>query len=164
VPVNPQQQITAQLQQISDEIYEAFANIGVVSGNVAVVSNLLDLWNQSQQNSQSPMAFVCYMGETPWSGGGNVAAITHRVRREWVIRVKQGRGYTSNRGKTVLQFVDIVELVRDTIRAMFGVSEDYGVDFSGIKPVRLGDQVIDCYDVAFSTMNDLPPITTITGQ
>lgn len=162
--VNPQQQIAAQLGFISDEVYEALQNLGGPTGNTAIASNLADLWNQSQQDSQSPMAYVCYMGESPWSSNDKIAAVTHRVKRNWVVRIKQGRGYTANRGETVLEFVSIVELVRDTVRAMYGVSESYGIDNVEIKPVRLGDQVIDCYDVLFSTKNDLPPIVNITGQ
>ncbi len=113
------------------------------------------------------MLYVCYMGETPWSSNPNLSALTHRVSRDWCVRVKQGRGYAATRGDTLSKpvgnsglFYDVVEHTRDLIRAMFGISEDNGVDYAGIKPVRLGDQVIDCYDIFFATKNDLPNILT----
>ena len=108
------------------------------------------------------MLYVCYMGETPWSSSSNIAALTHRVSRDWCVRIKQGRGYAANRGDTLSKpvgnsglFYDVVEHTRDLIRAMQGISQDFGNDYAGIKPVRLGDQVIDCYDIFFSTKNDL---------
>lgn len=149
-----QKQISAQLAFIADDLNVwAQAN----GGSAIVVSNLQDLWAQSSQSSQKPLIYVFYAGEDPW-GDFKTAAVTHRVKRNWVVRVKQGRGFTSPRGTTVLTFADSVEHIRDMIRAMLGISEDNGNDYAGIKPVRLGDQVIDCYDISFSTMNDLPTI------
>ena len=104
------------------------------------------------------MVFVCFSGETPWTSNQNIGALTHRTSREFIVRVKQGRGLTPVRGSTAYSFIPIVEEVRDTIRSMLGISMDAGVDYSGTKYVRLGSQVIDCYDITFSCKADMPTI------
>ncbi len=161
---NPLYQISAQANFIVETLYDYATSR---AGSVVVAINVQDLWQQSFQSSQKTIWYVCYAGETPWSSNANISALTHRVSRDWIVRVKQGRGYTANRGDTLSQnvgnagpFYNAVEHTRDLLRAMFGVSEDFGVDFQGIKPVRLGDMVIDCYDITFSTKNDLPLILT----
>jgi len=162
VSVDIQNQISAQANFIAGELLEYAQKSG---GDCQVVSSPHELWMQSAQDSQRPMFYVCYMGETPWSSDSNISALTHRVSREWCVRVKQGRGFAANRGATLSKpvgnaglFYNVVEHTRDLIRAMLGISEDYGNDYAGIKPVRLGDQIIDCFDVFFSTKNDLPTI------
>jgi hypothetical protein len=152
--VNVQSQIMSQLEYISDTL-DAWAQ--EYGGKCVIVSNLQDLWEQSSQSSQKPLLFLCWAGEEPL-GDDLTRDLTHRVKRSWIVRVKQGRGFYSVRGQSVLQFSTAVETVRDKIRAMLGISEFYGNAYSGSKLVRLGDQVIDCYDISFSTYNDLPQI------
>ncbi len=154
MPVNVQTQVQAQLEWMKDYLLGWVQDNG---GDCVIVSNLLDLWEASSQSSQKPLVFLCWAGEESW-GAFETRAVTHRVKREWMVRVKQGRGYKSVRGDTVLQFSTVVEHIRDMIRAMLGVSEDEGVDYTSTKLVRLGDQVMDCYDIVFSTQNDMPPI------
>jgi len=158
--------IQYQISATANFIVSVIANYASkTNGSVAVVSNLFDLWNQSSQDSQKPMWYVCYAGETPWSSDSNISALTHRVSRSWIVRVKQGRGFASNRGDTLSNpvgnaglFYNVVEHTRDLLRSMLGVSQDAGIDYEGIKPVRLGDQVIDCYDISFSVKADMPNI------
>ncbi len=152
---NPNQTISAQLNIIVN-VLQTWA----VQYNATVipVSNVQDLWSQSSQTSQKPTVYVCFSGETPWSSNANISALTHRTSREFIVRVKQGRGFTAVRGETVYSFVTIVEQVRDTIRSMLGISQDFGVDYAGTKYVRLGSQVIDAYDLTFSVKADCPQI------
>lgn len=160
---NPQKQISAQANFIADTIEDSLGTSGIAQ----VVHNLQDLWMQSSQSSQKTICFICYAGETPWSSNNNISALTHRVSRNWIVRVKQGRGFSQVRGDTLSKsvgnsglFYDVVEHIRDLIRSMLGISEDNGNDYQGIKPVRLGNDVIDCYDILFSTKNDLCTILT----
>ena len=156
MPDEPQSQISQQLAFIVETLQIYISE--TLFGAVEIASNVEYLWRQSAQDSQRPMLYVCYAGETPWSSNANISALTHRVSRDFIIRVKQGRGFASTRGDTVPQFTVIVEKIRDTIRSMLGISEDAGIDYGGIKPVRLGDKIIDCYDISFSCKNDLPTI------
>lgn len=156
--------INDQLCQIRDWLTIYAAPLG---GSVAIVSNLLDLWNQSSQNSQFPTIYVMYNGESSRGSFGDIAP-WHRVDRQWIVRVKRGRGYFSQRGDSLANssgtetpFVAIVEQVRDKLRCMLGISEELPtIDYKSIKPVRLGDLVMDCFDIEFSTANDVPAIGT----
>ena len=153
--VNPNQTIAAQL----GIIVQVLQTWGVqYNATVIPCSNVQDMWSQSSQTSQKPTLFVAFSGETPWSSNANISALTHRVNREWIVRVKQGRGFTSPRGTTVLEFVAIVEQVRDTLRTMLGISAQFAIDYHGTKYVRLGGQIIDCYDITFAVKTDLPQI------
>ena len=162
MPVDIQYQTSAQLEFIKDALLE-WVQL-TFGGTVEIVHNVSDLWVQSFQDSQSPMVYVCPSGEEPWSSNANIAALTHRVNRSFIIRVKQGRGYTSVRGDTVLTFMDAVEHIRDLMRSMLGISEDAGIDYNGWKPVRLGDQVLDCVDLFFGCKNDLPTIVSTPDE
>jgi hypothetical protein len=132
-------------------------------GTAVVVSNLRDLWQQAAQSSQKPIIYVCYMGENP-RGSFQLASITHRVDRQWTVCIKRGRGFTAVRGDTlstttsVDPFYDNAEEARDLIRVLLGISEEFPLDYKGMKPMQLGGQVIDAYLIEFSTANDLPEV------
>lgn len=136
-----------------------------LAGDCQIVFNPQDLWMQSAQDSQRPMLYICWMGCTPWSSNANISAATHRVSNDWCVRVKQGRGFSAQRGSTLSKpvgnagnFYNVVSMVANKCRAMLGITQDTIIDFKGIKPVKLGGQIIDCFDVEFSTKNDLPTI------
>jgi hypothetical protein len=134
--------------------------VQTVNGSCVMVSNMREMWQLASEDSQKPLIYVCYGGESAWSSNANISALTYRVSRNWIIGIKQGRGYTSDRGYSLTNFLPFVELVRDTIRTMIGVSQDNGNDFASIEPWSLGTQIIDGYILRFSTKNDLPQILT----
>ena len=92
----------------------------------------------------------------------------HRVDRQWIVAVTQGRGFTANRGDTLTspvgnagQFYDIVEGVRDQIRSILNISEELPtIDYKSTKPMQFGNLVVDGYQIEFSTANDIPMILT----
>lgn len=129
-----------------------------VDGACVMVSNTREMWQLASNDSQKPIIYVCWGGEDPWSSNANISAVTHRVNRSWILGVKQGRGFKSNRGESLKGFIPFVEQVRDTMRSMLGISEDFGNDYSGIKPWSQGSLVIDGYLITFGTKNDLPNI------
>jgi len=132
-------------------------------GTAVVVSNLRDLWQQASQSSQKPIIYVCYMGENP-RGSFQLASATHRVDRQWTVCIKRGRGFTAVRGDTLSQtkgvdpFYDNAEEARDLIRVLLGISEEFPLDYKGMKPMQIGGQIIDAYLIEFSTANDLPEV------
>lgn len=158
--------INDQLVQIRD-VLNGWSMANGYQAVFKIVSNLQDLWAQSLQNSQSPMGFVFFEGETARGSFAELAP-WHRVDREFVVRLKKGRGYLVERGDSVandgsgeISFVSILEQVRDKIRCILSISEELpSIDYRGIKSVRLGDQVIDAYDIRFTTANDIPIILT----
>ena len=113
------------------------------------------------------MIYVCFLGERS-RGGFEHWATWHRGDRDFVVRVKRGRGFLAERGDSVANgqntetpFVSILEQVRDKCRCILSISEELpAIDYSGMAMVRLGDQVIDCADIKFSAANDIPVILT----
>lgn len=137
------------------------------NGGIAVTtSNLRDMWSQATQASDRPTIYTCYMGET--ARGGDFSRWVHRVDRSWATLVKRGRGFNANRGDSLTQtvgnaipFYDVVEIIRDKIRAILSISEEDLVEFSSIRPWQLGNQILDAYLIEYKTANDLPTITSV---
>ena len=134
------------------------------AGGVAdVVSNLRDLWFQASQSSQKPRILICYNGESA-RGDFSVANYNHRVDRQWIVAVTRGRGWLANRGdslyKTTTQdpLYDVVEEVRELLRCMIGISEEFPIDFKRISPMNSQNKALDAYAIEFSTANDIPEI------
>ena len=154
-------QISAQANYIAQVLNDYAKDNG---GQCQVVSNMRDMWNQASQNSQIPMIYVTWTGESPWSSSKNLAALTHRVSRDWTVGIKRGRGFTAVRGDTLskttstIPFFDVVEDVRDIIRSQLGISEDLGQDDIRAKEWQLGNVIMDGKLITFTTKNDLPPI------
>jgi hypothetical protein len=137
------------------------------SGTAAGVSNLSELWNQSSINSQVPRILVCFTGEQSRGDFGNIAA-WHRVDREFTIAVTKGRGYFSNRGDSLsnpnvveLPFLDALEQVRDQWRSMLGISEELPtIDYRQMRPMQMGNLVVDGYLIIGTLAADIPFIGT----
>ncbi len=152
----------------SNQIQVVLGTWATPRGGVAsVVSNLREMWNQASQSSQKPRILICYNGESS-RGDFSVANRNHRVDREWQIAVTRGRGFSANRGDSLSEtvgnaepFYDSVETIRDMFRTMIGISEEIPIDYRDIKPMQLGDLVIDGYVIKATTANDIPGIQRI---
>jgi len=141
-------------------------------GKASIVSNLRDFWNQSSINSEVPRILICYNGETS-RGSFSQIATWHRVDRQWTVAVTKGRGYYPERGDGLMEntsaelpLFDVLEIVRDLIRSISNISEETpAVDYKAIKPMQLGNLVVDGYTIEFSTANDIPSnLTTTTTE
>ena len=155
--------ISDQASAIRDWCRQYAAGLG---GTASVVSNLQDLWKQAYQNSQRPLILICYNGENA-RGSFEFSNAFSRVDRNWLVLIKEGRGYLAERGDkltettSVSPFYDQVEGLRDWLRRLLNVSAELPtIDYKGISPVSQGDQVIDAYVISFSTANDIPQILT----
>lgn len=143
---------------------DAYAN--PLGGEAKVVSNLKDYWSQAKLSSQKPTILVCYQGDVA-RGPFEQANAWVRVDRQWSVAVIRGRGFTSNRGDTLnssqggqIPFYDVVEQVRELLRSLLGISEELPtIDFKSIKPMSMGSDPLDGYEIQFSTANDLPMIS-----
>lgn len=132
-------------------------------GSARVVSNLRDMWEQASTSSQTPNILVCYNGEVS-RGTFSQIATWHRVDRQWIVAVTRGRGYYLSRGDSLAEkssvempLYDVIESVRDLIRSCTNISEETPtVDYKSIKPMQLGNLVVDGYQIEFSTANDIP--------
>jgi hypothetical protein len=155
--------ISTQLEELRLRLEEWATPLG---GVASAVSNLRELWNQASLSTQKPRVMVCYMGERI-RGPFADAAIAGMVDRTWNVAITRGRGFSSSRGESLTKtvgnmdpFPDSVEAVRDIIRNVEGISQEQPIDFKGIKPIQLGNLVIDGYLIEFTTANILPTLTT----
>jgi hypothetical protein len=138
-----------------------------LGGTAVAVPNLKELWNQASMSSQKPRLLICYMGEKI-RGPFADASVAGRVDRQWTVAITRGRGFASMRGDTLKQqvgnveaFADSVEACRDLIRNLEGVSQEWPMEYKSIKPMQLGNLVVDGYLIEFSTANDLDKLTTV---
>jgi len=152
--------ISQEANLIQTELQSWVASYG---GTAEIVSNLRDMWNQASINSDTPRILICYMGETS-RGSFSQISTWHRVDRNWTIAVTKGRGYYLNRGEglfdpssTETPLYDIIETVRDIVRFMQTISEETpSPDYRSIKPMQLGNLVVDGYTIEITTANDIP--------
>jgi len=138
-----------------------------LGGKAVVVHSVKQLWEQAVINSQVPRVLICYNGSRP-RGAFKVSNALNREDRDWIIALTRGRGYHSVRGDAlsddtgVEPLYDWIEQIRDFVRNINNISEETPcVDYSGIKPMTMGNLVVDGYMITFSTANDIPkPINT----
>ena len=154
--------ISQQAQQIVDLLKPYAQKSG---GFADVVSNLQMLWAQASMANDRPRILVCYNGEQI-RGDFAVAAFNHRVDRQWIVAITRGRGWNINRGDSLYKtagnadpFYDVVEEVRELIRTMVGISEEWPLDYKRLSPMASGNKALDSYAIEFSTANDIPGIT-----
>lgn len=134
-------------------------------GVVTIASNVRDMWETAFKSSEKPRIIIAYAGEQI-RGEFSVAALIHRVDRDWFVAVTRGRTFTVPRGKGLTEsvqnaeaFYDVVEAVRDLIRTSVSITEELQPDFKAIRPMDLGNGlVVDGYVIEFSTANDLPNV------
>lgn len=151
--------------QQAKNLQAVLGNWAAQFGGVAeVTSNLKDLWNQAAINNDQPRILICYMGETA-RGDSRIRSALNRVDRIWNVAVIRGRGFSARRGDSLtsqvvnaIPFYDVVETVRDTIRTILNISEEFPVEFLSIRPLSQGTMVLDAYTIEFMTANDIPEI------
>lgn len=137
------------------------------AGLVQIASNPAMMWEMAYAASSKLRIILCCVGEE-LRGDFSVAAALHRADRQFVCLVTRGRSFTTDRGMGLTQIVQdnpplftLVEKVRDTIRAMIGISVELPVDYKGFRSFPLEDGLImDAYQIEFSTAVDLPALVT----
>ena len=151
------------ISEQASAIQQVLQSWATPKGGVASVAfDVFDMWETASKQSQAPRILIAYAGEEI-RGDFAVAAALHRVDRQWQIAVTRGRGFTIQRGDTLIlpnqnaePFYDSVEYVRDICRCLTGISEEVPVDFKSVEAMQMGDLIIDGYLIKFSTANDLP--------
>ena len=161
MPLTTPPSISEQADQIRTLLDEYAKTAG---GTAEVVSNVQMLWNQASMDTVKPRILIVYNGEIA-RGEFAVASFNHRVDRQWIVAVTRGRGWSANRGDSLYKstgnsdpFYDVIEEVREIIRSMIGISEEFPLDFKRISPMSSANKALDSYALEFSTANDLPQI------
>lgn len=145
-------------------------------GKVELMENMRKLWETvyDVSSSQEPRVLVCFNGETS-RGAFAVANTQHRVDRSWIIVILRGKGFTAatteakgfgNTDGVTEPFLKSIETLRDMIRVILNVSEEFPLDYKGMKPLpgvaptNSGNAFIDGYSLEFSSANDLLDVQT----
>ena len=136
-----------------------------------MLANMRHLWEEIFMIEDSPRILICYTGETArgeYEGGGRTEM--RRVDRSWQIVVMRGHGFDNlvdnpesmAAGKE--DFYDSVEIVRDGIRCMINVSEEFPVNYRSIRPLpsaaptQTTNVFMDAMVIEFTTANDIARI------
>jgi hypothetical protein len=133
------------------------------NGGIAVICHdLREMWEQAYATSQIPRCLIAYVGEEIRGDVGWAAKVS-RVDRTFNVMVTRARGYTANRGDTLVKdnqearpFYDLLEEARDIIRiiqfdpSVCEASNLSPVDFKSITPALPDNQVLDAYIIDFS--------------
>ena len=109
-------------------------------GTVKVMANTRHLWEEIFQQDDAPRILIIYTGETArgeYAGGERTNL--RRVDRSWQVIIMRGHGFSNTlpggevAGKE--DFYDSVETVRDGIRVMDNISEEWPVNYKSIRPL-----------------------------
>lgn len=159
--------ISLQANQIAKRIADWAEPKG---GVVEVMANMRHLWEKVYSTDDKPKLLVVYMGETSRATPDND---THRVDRLWSVVFMRGHGLkysVSLEGEdpasgTADTFLNDVETVRDLVKTITSISEEFPVQFKGVKPMPnlaptpSSNAYLDAYVLEFATANDVPAVT-----
>ncbi len=137
-------------------------------GTVKVLANMRHLWEEIFLLADNPRILICYTGETArgeYAGGQRTNL--HRVDRSWQVVIMRGHGFSNlltgqDAGKE--DFYDSVETVRDGIRVLKSISQEFPVDYKSIRPLpsaapsQTANVFMDAFVIEFQTANDIPAI------
>jgi len=111
----------------------------------------------------TPRILICYMGSKARLSFEQKDT-AHREDRQWMVVVIYGKGFASQLAEQQAGMIesvyDSVESLRDLIRTMLNVSEEFPLSYNGIEPMAniLGPNAsffIDADAISFSTANDI---------
>ena len=135
------------------------------------------LWQYILQADDTPTVLVCANGEKPRSFGSRQE--TNRlgmVDRSWLVALIRGHGFNTllqtEKGTPARKemLTDSIEALRDTVRALSGVSDEFPLDYQGWIPIpavaRPGTaNVFICGAlITFGTANSIPEVSLALAQ
>ncbi len=140
------------------------------AGTAVIASSVNDMWTQAFMCSDKPTVIICFAGDDP-RGPFETSAATHRGDFLFQAVFSRGRGLTANRGDGLVSTVqnarpyyDLLEELRDKIRAITNISVEAFVDYKGSKPFGEGVQEylsrVDSYILEFSVAQDYPQLAS----
>jgi len=161
--------ISQQAQIIANWLTTSFA--APRGGSVKILQNQRHLWEEIYMQDDTPRLFIMFKSEKS-RGGFNQANKLHRVDRQWSVIIMRGHGWRNLMpnpneafGTQAEDFLDTIEVLRDKLRVLLNISEEFPIDYTGvdslpnIAPTKEANVFMDCYIINFSTANDIPNIT-----
>ena len=168
--------IKGQAYQIAEWINQSFAQPR--GGTVKVMPSMKHLWSEIyDRKKDEPTILIVWNGDAV-RGGFAVANTTNRVDRQWLVIILRGHGWRnleapsdvlvptpSENTRQYEDFYDSVECLRDKLRVMTSISEEFPIDYKATNSMpglpmigQAGNLFIDGYQISFSTANDIPDI------
>jgi hypothetical protein len=145
-------------------------------GVVKVMANTRHLWEEVYGHAVDgkPKILVCFNRERS-RGSEQLRNNLHRVDRNWLVVVMRGHGFSNlmaKESKTQTDdFYTHCEELRDKVRVITSVSEEFPIDYVGMNPLPgvavpgMANVFLDAYSLEFNTANDIPAITLVApGQ
>jgi hypothetical protein len=139
-------------------------------GYAKVLANQRHLWEELvDPNIEKPRVLIIYNGESS-RGGFNQANTLHRVDRQWMVVVVQSHGFKNMMTEGVEPFYDSLETIRELLRGILNISEEFPIDYKSIKPLpgvaqtNTANVFLDAFSIEFSTANDIPALDSDLNQ
>ena len=148
-------------------------------GTVKVKANPSHFWEEIYVVDETPRILIVCNGEVA-RGGFEQANTKHRVDRQWLVAVIRGHGFNPlisegqgqpNTPAAIDPFLKDVQVIRDGLRQLTNISEEPPIDYKGFDPMPSvvpygpkGNVFADGYAIKFSTANDIPAISDVSGQ
>lgn len=140
------------------------------AGEAVIASSVQDMWTQVANTTERASVIMCFAGDDP-RGPFDISSATHRGDFTFQVVLLRGRGLTSNRGDSLVTLVqnarpyyDLLEELRDKIRAITNISVESFVDYKGTKPFGEGiedyGRRMDSYIIEFSVAQDYPQLVS----
>lgn len=172
---NPSPTIRENAHRIKKQL-ETFAQPR--GGYVKIVANMSHMWEELYNTGLAgnpPRILILCTGEVArgeYAGGERTSL--HRVDRQWNIVVMRGHGFKNKLADGAPMsnpppndpesFYDDIETIRDGCRVLQGISEEYPVDYKGIRPLPnvgptpAANVFLDCVLIEFATAADIPAL------
>ena len=156
--------IDQQTNQICTYIDMVFAQPR--GGEVKAMESMWHMWEYILSATDTPTVLVCCTGENP-RGSFSEQDQWARVDRQWTIVVLYGHGFRNllrdEKGVPARKEVltNCIEALRDAVRSMTGISEEYPVNYRGWKnlPAMARPGTANVFvagaELNFSTANDI---------
>lgn len=157
--------ITDQANMLGQHLSEWAEPLG---GKVKIMANMRHLWEEIYQAigvNNPPRVLVALVRERV-RGGEDRRKMT-RVDRTWYVVVMRGHGFRNKMAKDdgdggTDDFYTRCEEVRDRIRVLLSISEEFPVEYIGMEPLpgaagasNAANVFLDAYRIEFSTANDI---------
>lgn len=145
-----------------------------LGGKVKVVANTRHLWEEiyACATSDSPQILLCFLSERV-RGGADRRKMTRVDRSFWAV-IMRGHGFRNKMAKDDEgggsampdDFYTACEQVRDQIRVILSISEEFPVEYVGMEPLPgvavpgTANVFLDAYRIEWRTANDIGAIGT----
>lgn len=156
--------VSWQLKTLRDALANYLKGHGGREDDARVMANMKHLWEHLYVVQDRPRFLIVWNGEE-LRGSVDYRDTDNRVDRRFAVVAVRGQGFADPAsGGKELPFVDVMEDVRDLVRSLTGISEEFPASYLGCKPLpnilpdKIQNAFADAYMAEFGTANDIPAI------